>query len=240
MYKHASILNKTCLKTYLLKEDNSYSTFILERIDKQFELSPHLDTHIHHIIPHHWGGSDSSWNLIKLSIEEHAYAHKLLYENYKSFYDLGACKLIQNQIGEGFHLIRKANQFKMKKNLVGLYNSEVQRELGKRLKKKRAPFARNSFIKVALKNGFVLEWVETQEIITIGPQKYCSLTDVMEKLMTFPQMKNEREICKNTQKKEKYSGITALTRTLTGHVAKKTNRRVYSFKGWRVLGLFLS
>ena len=58
--------------------------------------------------------------------------------------------------------------------------------------------------------------------------------------MAFPQMKKEKEVWQNTKNKEKYYGITALTRTLTGHVDKKTNKRVYSFKGWRVLGLFLT
>lgn len=36
--------------------------------------------HIHHIIPKHMGGDDSKENLIELTIEEHALAHKKLYE----------------------------------------------------------------------------------------------------------------------------------------------------------------
>lgn len=38
--------------------------------------------HIHHIIPRHMGGTDDPTNLIKLTIEEHAEAHKVLYEQY--------------------------------------------------------------------------------------------------------------------------------------------------------------
>lgn len=36
--------------------------------------------HIHHIIPRHAGGTDSPDNLIELTVEEHAEAHRLLWE----------------------------------------------------------------------------------------------------------------------------------------------------------------
>lgn len=38
--------------------------------------------HIHHIIPRHAGGTDDPSNLIKLTIEEHAEAHRLLWEEH--------------------------------------------------------------------------------------------------------------------------------------------------------------
>lgn len=38
--------------------------------------------HKHHIIPRHAGGTDDPSNLIELTIEEHAEAHRLLYEQY--------------------------------------------------------------------------------------------------------------------------------------------------------------
>lgn len=38
--------------------------------------------HEHHIIPKHMGGTDDPSNIILLSIEEHAEAHKVLYEKY--------------------------------------------------------------------------------------------------------------------------------------------------------------
>lgn len=38
--------------------------------------------HIHHIIPKHMGGSDDPSNLIKLSVEDHAEAHRILFEKY--------------------------------------------------------------------------------------------------------------------------------------------------------------
>lgn len=38
--------------------------------------------HSHHIIPKHMGGTDDPSNLIKLTVEEHAEAHRTLYEQY--------------------------------------------------------------------------------------------------------------------------------------------------------------
>jgi hypothetical protein len=38
--------------------------------------------HMHHIIPRHAGGTDDASNLIELSVEDHAEAHRILYEKH--------------------------------------------------------------------------------------------------------------------------------------------------------------
>lgn len=38
--------------------------------------------HKHHIIPKHMGGSDDPCNIIELTVEEHAEAHRILFEKY--------------------------------------------------------------------------------------------------------------------------------------------------------------
>ena len=43
--------------------------------------------HIHHIIPKHIGGTDCKSNLIELTIEEHAKAHRKLYEQHGKWQD---------------------------------------------------------------------------------------------------------------------------------------------------------
>ena len=43
--------------------------------------------HTHHIIPKHMGGSDDLSNLIELTIEEHAEAHRMLYEQHGKWQD---------------------------------------------------------------------------------------------------------------------------------------------------------
>jgi len=54
--------------------------------------------HLHHIIPKHAGGTDDRANLVELTIEEHAEAHRILYEKYGRLQDkrawLGLAKLM--------------------------------------------------------------------------------------------------------------------------------------------------
>ncbi len=57
-------------------------------------------THTHHIIPKHAGGTDEPSNLTELSIEEHALAHKKLYDEYGSQQDLVAWKGLEAEIGK--------------------------------------------------------------------------------------------------------------------------------------------
>ena len=57
--------------------------------------------HIHHIIPRHAGGTDDPTNLIELTPEEHAEAHRILYEKHGRIQDkvawLGLAKLATNK-----------------------------------------------------------------------------------------------------------------------------------------------
>ena len=46
--------------------------------------------HKHHIVPRHAGGDNSPSNLVELTIEEHAEAHRILYEEYGRKQDLAA------------------------------------------------------------------------------------------------------------------------------------------------------
>jgi hypothetical protein len=46
-----------------------------------------MKKHKHHIIPKHAGGDDSANNIIELTVEEHAEAHRLLFEKYGRIQD---------------------------------------------------------------------------------------------------------------------------------------------------------
>ena len=67
-------------------------------------LLPHLVDiltsikHIHHIVPVHAGGTNDPSNLVELTIEEHALAHKLLYEQYGRYQDEVAFKALSGII----------------------------------------------------------------------------------------------------------------------------------------------
>lgn len=55
-------------------------------------------THTHHIIPRHIGGTDDPSNLVELTVEEHAEAHRILFEQYGRWQDEIAWKTLSGQI----------------------------------------------------------------------------------------------------------------------------------------------
>jgi len=56
--------------------------------------------HKHHIIPRHMGGTDDPSNIILLSVEEHANAHKLLWEKHSKTEDFMAWKMLSGKTEE--------------------------------------------------------------------------------------------------------------------------------------------
>lgn len=57
-----------------------------------------MKKHKHHIIPRHMGGTNDKSNLIELTIEEHAEAHRILHEKYGKWQDFVAWKALSGQI----------------------------------------------------------------------------------------------------------------------------------------------
>lgn len=49
---------------------------------KETKMSSNTIYHIHHIIPKHAGGTNDPSNLVRVTVEEHAEAHRKLYEKY--------------------------------------------------------------------------------------------------------------------------------------------------------------
>jgi len=72
--------------------------------------------HRHHIIPRHAGGTDDPSNIVKLTIEEHAEAHRLLYEEHGRWQDRIAWQCLAGLIGKDEMLL------------------EMNREVGKKLR----------------------------------------------------------------------------------------------------------
>ena len=56
--------------------------------------------HKHHIIPRHAGGTDDPSNLVYLTVEEHAEAHKKLYEKYGRWQDYSAWQGLSGRMGK--------------------------------------------------------------------------------------------------------------------------------------------
>jgi len=55
--------------------------------------------HIHHIIPKYMGGTDDPSNLVELTVEEHAEAHRLLYEQHGNKQDYIAWQALLGRLG---------------------------------------------------------------------------------------------------------------------------------------------
>ena len=64
--------------------------------------------HIHHIIPRHAGGTNDPSNLIELTVEEHAEAHRKLYEEYGRYEDKVAYLCLSAQIGNEAVFVEKS------------------------------------------------------------------------------------------------------------------------------------
>lgn len=86
--------------------------------------------HKHHIIPKHEGGTDDSENIAYLSVQEHAEAHKELYDRYGKIEDYLAWKGLSGIIGKE-EIIRillkengRRNGINSKKNKKGIHNPE--------------------------------------------------------------------------------------------------------------------
>ena len=73
--------------------------------------------HKHHILPRHAGGTDDASNIVMLTIEQHAEAHRILYEQHGRWQDLCAWKVLSGQITAGeaaTEAARRANTGKKK------------------------------------------------------------------------------------------------------------------------------
>lgn len=68
--------------------------------------------HKHHIIPKHAGGTDDPSNIIYLTVEEHAEAHRILFEQYGRWQDEVAWKGLTGRIPKEMvqrEAVRRAN-----------------------------------------------------------------------------------------------------------------------------------
>lgn len=105
--------------------------------------------HKHHIIPKHAGGTDDPSNLIELTVEEHAEAHKLLWEEQGRYQDYYAWQGLAGLIGKEDILKGIMNQESIKNHL-----SKKGKEFWNNLTEEEKTIKKNQFLKVRkLTNG---------------------------------------------------------------------------------------
>ena len=61
----------------------------------------------HHIVPRHIGGTDDPNNIRSLTIEQHAEAHRLLWEQYGRWQDRAAWLLLSKHTEEGWAILTR-------------------------------------------------------------------------------------------------------------------------------------
>ena len=100
-------------------------------------------THKHHIIPKHMGGTDDPFNLVELTVEEHAEAHRILFEQYGHWQDEVAYRGLSGIIGHEEAVrevlsksVSKTHKRRLSDGTHNFLNTEKQRELGIRGAKK--------------------------------------------------------------------------------------------------------
>jgi hypothetical protein len=90
--------------------------------------------HKHHIIPKHMGGSDDPSNIILLTVEEHADAHKKLWEQHHHQQDKIAWLALSGQIStqEATRLVVSlSNRERLRKGTHHLLKGDIQSKAAK-------------------------------------------------------------------------------------------------------------
>lgn len=93
-------------------------------------------THKHHIVPRHAGGSDSEDNIVELTVEEHAEAHRLLYEKNGDLRDFIAWKMLSGKTKEAEIARMELSKQGFVKFLASDRKGEWQRKISRSLRGK--------------------------------------------------------------------------------------------------------
>lgn len=115
--------------------------------------------HKHHIIPKHIGGSNDPSNLVELSVEDHAEAHRILWEQYGRWQDKIAWQTLSGHIG-----IEEAIRESQRNANLGRKVSDetrLRQSLAKKGKKQRPEVIEKRRLSLlGQKRNFTEEWKE--------------------------------------------------------------------------------
>ena len=130
------------------------------------------NTHTHHIIPKHAGGTDDPSNLVELTVKEHASAHKKLYEQYGRWQDKMAYESLLKL--KPRHKITKEIQRQTGLMSRGRKLSEQAR---KNISNGMKGLVRSETTKIKTSNTLAKEWIVTNpygnELLVKNLYTYC-------------------------------------------------------------------
>lgn len=113
--------------------------------------------HKHHIIPKHAGGSNDKSNIIELTIEEHANAHKLLFEQYGKIEDFIAWKMLSGKTEEceleRIELAKQGFNNFMKSDDVLKWKNKISNSLSGKKQSSASKEKKSKSLKVAYSEG---------------------------------------------------------------------------------------
>jgi len=94
--------------------------------------------HIHHIIPKYLGGTDDPDNLVELTVEEHAEAHRKLYEEHGHWQDKVAYEGLSGRIGKEEILRMKQGMANKGRKRTPEQRKRISEAAKKRVERQRA------------------------------------------------------------------------------------------------------
>lgn len=152
----AHIQSREDLVEYLSNDkSNPYNKLSLEFMAREQKLTAEQRSEFdekHHIIPVRKGGPDESWNLVFVTYEEHRKLHEILFNLYGEEGDYKASAARKNA-GPGTREAKiessRRGHATMKQEGIGFYDSNLQRELGKRSGGKKTPSREIAFVQQA-------------------------------------------------------------------------------------------
>ena len=134
--------------------------------------------HRHHIIPRHMGGKDSDGNIELLTVEEHAEAHRKLYEEHGHWQDRLAWQGLSGMIGK-------------EELMQEIYKNRVPHNKGKKQPfRKRRPMSEETKEKIARANTGRKMTTETRQKMSeaakgrVGPNTGRKFSDETRKKMS--------------------------------------------------------
>lgn len=122
--------------------------------------------HWHHIIPRHAGGTDEPSNLIRLTVEEHAEAHRLLWEQHGRVQDKLAWLMLSGKTSESETLFLEIYRENGKKSKGRKHTEETKEKI--RQKNKKMIFTEEHKRKISESKTGKLASEETKQKLSIS------------------------------------------------------------------------